>query len=76
MKIEIAFFHSLGNSKGRTLDHFLYASHIRHNFPIQSDTYIDELVKIFMKLSIKTVQVHLIIWTTLMSDLCGNSACL
>ena len=31
--IEIAFFHSLGNPKGRTLDHFFYASHIRHNFP-------------------------------------------
>ena len=25
-------FSSLGNPKGRTLDHFFYASHIRHNF--------------------------------------------
>ena len=33
IEIEIAFFHSLGNPKGRTLDHFFYASHIRHNFP-------------------------------------------
>ena len=32
-EIEIAFFHSLENPKGRTLDHFFYASHIRHNFP-------------------------------------------
>ena len=28
-------------------------------------TYIDESVEIFLKLSMKTVQVHLIIWTTL-----------
>ena len=33
IEIEIAFFHCLGNPKGRTLDHFFYASHIRHNFP-------------------------------------------
>ena len=33
IEMEIAFFHPLGNPKGRTLDHFLYASHIRHNFP-------------------------------------------
>ena len=32
-EIEIAFFHPLGNPKDRTLDHFFYASHIRHNFP-------------------------------------------
>ena len=29
------------------------------------DTYVDELVEIFLKLSIKEVEVHLIIWTTL-----------
>ena len=33
IEIETAFFHSLGNPKGYTLDHFFYASHIRHNFP-------------------------------------------
>ena len=33
MEIEIACFHSLENPNGRTLDHFFYASHIRHNFP-------------------------------------------
>ena len=32
-EIEIAFFYPLGNPKGRTLDHFFYALHIRHNFP-------------------------------------------
>ena len=32
IEIEIAFFHSLGNPKGHTLDYFFYASHIRHNF--------------------------------------------
>ena len=65
IEIEIAFFHSLGNPKGRTLDNFFYASHIRHNFPLQTDTYIDELLKIFLTLSTKTVQVHLIIGMTL-----------
>ena len=33
IKIETSLFHSLGNPKGRTLYHFFYASHIRHNFP-------------------------------------------
>ena len=33
IETETAFFHPLGNPKGRTLDHFFYASHIRHNFP-------------------------------------------
>ena len=32
---------------------------------LQTDTYIDELVEIFLKLSMKAVQVHLIIGTTL-----------
>ena len=32
-KKETTFFHPLGNPKGRTLDHFFYASHICHNFP-------------------------------------------
>ena len=30
-EIEIAFFHSFGNPKGRMLDYFFYASHIHHN---------------------------------------------
>ena len=58
IEIETAFFHSLGNPKGRTLDHFFVTSP-------QNDIYIDELVEIFLKLSMKTVQVHLIIWTAL-----------
>ena len=33
IEIEMAFFHPLGNHKGRTLDHFFHASHIRHNVP-------------------------------------------
>ena len=64
IEIETAFFHSLGNPQGHTLDHFFYASHILHNFPLNLIP-IDELVEIFLKLSMKTVQVHLIIWTTL-----------
>ena len=54
IEIETTFFHSLGNPKGRTLDHFFFASHIRYNFSY-------ELVEIFLKLSMKTVQVYLII---------------
>ena len=30
--------------------------------PLQTDTYIDELLEIFLKLSMKTVQMHLIIY--------------
>ena len=67
IEIETAFFHSLANPKERTLDHFFYASHIRHNFSYKLIPIIDELVEIFLKLSMKTVQVHLIIWTTLKS---------
>ena len=32
--------------------------------PYKTDAYIDELVEIFLKLSVKTVQVRLIIGTT------------
>ena len=64
IEIETAFFHSVGNPKDRMLDYFFYASHIRQ-LPLQTDTYIDKLLKIFLKLSMKTVQVHLVIGTTL-----------
>ena len=64
IEIEIAFFHSLGNPKGRTLDHFLCFTY-PSQLPLQTDTYIDELVEIFLKLSMKTVQVQLIIGATL-----------
>ena len=51
-EIETAFFfHSLGKMS-------VIAS-------LQTNTYLDELLKIFLKLSTKTVQVHLIIGTTL-----------
>ena len=33
IEIEIAFFHSFGNPKDRTLDLSFYASHFRHDFP-------------------------------------------
>ena len=32
IEIETAFVYSLGNLKGRTLDHFFFDSHILHNF--------------------------------------------
>ena len=52
IEIETAFFSFPWDPKGGTLDHFFYA-------------YIDELVEIFLKLSMKRVEVHLIRWTTL-----------
>ena len=64
IEIEIAFFHSLENPKGRTLDHF-FMLHISVITSLPTDIYINELVEIFLKLSMKTVKVHLIIWTTL-----------
>ena len=67
IEIETAFFDSLGNPKGRTLDHCFNAWHFRHNFFLNTDTYIDGLVEILLKSLIKTVQVHLIIWTTVVS---------
>ena len=65
IEIETAFSDSFGNPKGRTLDHFVYASHVHHNFSLQTDTNINELDEIFLNLSMKIVQMHLIIWTTL-----------
>ena len=56
IEVEIAFFHPRGNPKGRTLDHFFYASHIRHNFLYKLiDTYINKSVEMFLTLSTKTV---------------------
>ena len=69
IEIETASFHSLGNPKGRTLNHFFYDSHIRHNFLYKLIPIIDELAQIFLKLSMQTVQVHLIIWTTLNDEI-------
>ena len=37
IEIDIAFFHLLGNLKGRTLEYFFYASYILIA-PIQTDT--------------------------------------
>ena len=34
---------------------------------LQIDTYVNELVEIFLKFWTKTVQVHLIIWMTLVN---------
>ena len=48
--------------------------HISVITSLQTDIYIDELVKIFLKLSMKTVQVHLIIGTTF-SPLQNHTVC-
>ena len=65
IEIEIAFFSFLWESQGSHIGSFLlcftYPSYLR----VQTDAYIDELVEIFLRLSKKTVQVHLIIGTTL-----------
>ena len=70
IKIEIAFLAPLGYPNGRTLHYFFYASYIRHNLPYKLDTYISELLEIFLKLSTKTIEVHLIIGTTLVKSPC------
>ena len=36
--------------------------------PLQTDAYINELVEIFLKLAMKTVQVHLIVRTILVCE--------
>ena len=46
-EIKIAFFHSLGDPKGRTLKHLFYASHIRHNFPYKLTLISLSLLKYF-----------------------------
>ena len=64
-EIAIAFFfHSTGNPKGSMLDYFSYASHIRRNFPLKTDTHISDLFETLLKLSMETVQVPLIIGAT------------
>ena len=50
----------------RTLAHFFYVSHIIITSPsLQTDIYVDEIIEIFLQLSMQTVQVHLIIWNRL-----------
>ena len=62
IEIEIAFFSFPWESQGSHIGSLLFCFTYP---PLQTDAYIDELVEIFLKLSIKTVQVHLIICTTL-----------
>ena len=57
IEIETAFFHSLGNPKGRTLDHFFYASHIRHNFPYKLIPISMSLLKHFLSYQRKNLSV-------------------
>ena len=68
IEIVISFFHCLGNPR---VAHWII-SFMLHTYPSylpqQTDTYIDELVEIFLTLSMKIVQVHLIIWTTLVAS--------
>ena len=58
-------FSFLWESQGTHIGSFLLCFTYLSWLPLQTDTYINDLVEIFLKLSMKTVQVHLIIWTTL-----------
>ena len=64
IEIETAFFIPLGFPR---VAHWIisFMLHISVITPPQTDTYMNELIEIFLKLSMKTVQVHLIIWATL-----------
>ena len=52
-------------SQGSHIGSFLLCFTYPPQFPLQTDTNINELIEIFLKLSTKIFQVHLIIWTTL-----------
>ena len=66
-------FSSPWESQGSHTGSFLLCFTYLPQFPLQTDTYINEFVEIFLKLSTKTVQVHLIIWATLdISKLAGS----
>ena len=58
-------FHSLRNPKGRTLDYFFYVLHIRHNYPRKLIPISMSYFFILLKLSMETVQQHLIVGPTL-----------
>ena len=65
IEIEIAIFLFLWESQGSLIGSFLSCFSYPSELLLQTDTYIDELVEIFLKLSMKTVHVHLIIGTIL-----------
>ena len=65
LEIETAFFSFPWESQGSHVGLFLLCFTYPSQLPLQTDTYLDELLKIFLKLSTKTVQVHLITGTTL-----------
>ena len=72
IEIETAFFIPLGIPRVAhwIISFILHISVTTSQLPLQTDTYIDELLKIFLKLSTKTVQGHFIIGTTLAKSSC------
>ena len=52
-------FHSLGNPKGRTLDHFFCASHIRHSFPWYLCWWVRSTQRVVLQNSCSTVGILL-----------------
>ena len=65
IEIETAFFSFPWESQESHIRSFSLCFTYLSLLPLQTDTHIDKLVEIFLKLSMKTVQVHIIIWTTL-----------
>ena len=68
-------FSSPWESQRSHIGSFLLYSTYPPYFPLQTDTYINELVEIFLKLPTKTVWVHLIISTTLVVKQCFFHSC-
>ena len=62
--METVFFSFPWESQGNHVGLFLLWFTYPPLLPLQTDSYIDELAEIFLKLSMKTVQVQLIIGTT------------
>ena len=55
VEIETAFFSFPWESRGSHIGSFPFCFTYPSELPLQTDTYIDELVEIFLKLSMKTV---------------------
>ena len=64
IEIETVLFSFLWESQGYHVGLFLLWFTYPPLLPLQTDSCIDELVEIFLKLSVKTVQVQLIIEKT------------
>ena len=64
IEIETAFFSFPSESQGSHTVIISFMLHISAIRPLQTDTYLSGLAELFLKLSIRAVQVYLIIWMT------------